>query len=222
MKTVAISGASGVVGTHTLRHLLSRGEVGLVVAVGRRVLPLTDDKLVSKVVGRWSEESLAPELPEGAAVAVSCLGTTLKQAGSKDAFRAVDHDAVVAFATAALARGARRFVLVSSLGASARSRNFYLRTKGEAEEALAQLGYSQLTILRPSFIDDQGARREFRLGERIGLPLARAAFSVLGRTSRYAPIPADVIAKALVRLAFDETDERVRVVESDALHALGR
>jgi uncharacterized protein YbjT (DUF2867 family) len=219
--TVAIAGASGVVGTRVLGLLLAREEVRLVVAVGRRVLPGTDEKVVSRVVVRWTEESLASELPDRVGLAVSCLGTTMKQAGSKGAFRAVDHDAVVAFAAAALARGARRFLLVSSIGASARSGSFYLRTKGETEEALARLGYPQLTILRPSFIDDQGARREFRLGERVGLPLARAAFAVLGRRSRYAPIPADVIARALVRLAFDETDERVRVVESDRLHAAG-
>jgi len=221
MTTVAIAGASGVVGTRALRHLLYREEVRLVVAVGRRVLNVTDEKLMSRVVGPWTQESIVAELPEAVALAVSCLGTTMKQAGSKGAFRAVDHDAVLAFAAAALARGAQRFLLVSSIGASARSRNFYLRTKGETEEALARLGYPQLTILRPSFIDDQGARREVRFGERIGLPLARAAFSVLGRRSRYAPIAADVIAKALVRLALDATDERVRVVESDRLHVIG-
>ncbi len=221
MTTVALAGGSGVVGALTLRHLLAREQVRLVVAVSRRLLPGTDEKLVTRIVGRWSEEAIASELPEGVAVAVSCLGTTMKQAGSKGAFRAVDHDAVVAFAAAARARGARRFLLVSSMGASARSRSFYLRTKGEAEEALARLGYPQLTIVRPSFIDDQGARREFRLAERLGLPLARAVFSVLGRRSRYAPISADVIARALVRLALDETDERVRFVESDRLHAVG-
>jgi hypothetical protein len=77
-------------------------------------------------------------------------------------------------------------------------------------------------VLRPSFIDDEGARVESRFGERVALPVARALFSVLGRTSRYAPVRADVIAKALVRLAFDETSERERVVESDRLHGLGR
>ncbi len=219
MTTVAIAGASGVVGIRALHHLLSREEVHRVVAMGRRVLPVTDEKLLSRVVERWTEEAIASALPDDVAVAVSCLGTTMRQAGSKGAFRAVDHDAVVAFAAAARARGARRFLLVSSLGASARSRNFYLRTKGEAEEALARLGYPQLTILRPSFIDDQGARREFRLGERVGLPLARAAFAVLGRRGRYAPIAADDIASALVRLAFDATEERLRIVESERLHA---
>jgi uncharacterized protein YbjT (DUF2867 family) len=95
------------------------------------------------------------------------------------------------------------------------------RTKGEVEDALARLGYAQLTILRPSLIDDEGARRDYRAGERLVLPLARFVFAVVGRTRRYAPISADVIAKAMVRLAFDNTTDRVRWVESDELHRLG-
>jgi uncharacterized protein YbjT (DUF2867 family) len=133
-------------------------------------------------------------------------------------FRRVDHDAVLAFGKAALERGARRFLLVSSVGARADSANFYQRTKGEVEEALARLGFAQLTILRPSLIDDEGARRDYRAGERLVLPLARLVFAVVGRTRRYAPISADVIATAMVRLAFDNTTDRVRWVESDELH----
>lgn len=222
MKSFAIAGASGVVGSRALQHLLARQDVGRVIALGRRVLPVTHEKLISKIADLGSSAAIAGALSDGIDAAVCCLGTTMKQAGSKEAFRAVDRDAVVAFGEAARAKGARRFLLVSSIGADARSRNFYLRTKGEAEEALQRLGYEQLTAVRPSFIDDQGTRREFRLAERLGLPLARAGFALLGRTSRYAPIPADVVARALVRLAFDETGERVRVVQSDALHALGR
>jgi uncharacterized protein YbjT (DUF2867 family) len=219
---VVIAGASGVVGSRALRYLLSRDDVGSVAAVGRRVLPIQHEKLVSRIVDFRSKTAIASEIPDGTAVAICCLGTTLKQAGSKDAFRAVDHDAVVALAEAARERGARRFVLVSSIGADPRSRNFYLRTKGETEEALERLGYQQLTVLRPSFIDDEGTRGEYRTGERLTLPLARIVFSVFGKTSRYAPVRADVIAKAVVRLALDDIDaERVRIVESEQLHALG-
>lgn len=222
MKTVVIAGASGVVGSRALEHLLASGDVGRVVALGRRLLTVQHDKLVSKVVELQSSTALAGATPDDAAVAVCCLGTTMKQAGSKQAFRAVDHDAVVAFGEAARRKGAQRFLLVSAVGANAQSRNFYLKTKGEAEEALARTGFSQVTVLRPSFIDDEGARTDDRLAERIGLPLSRALFSILGKTRRYAPIRADVIAKALVRLAFDETTEPLRFIESEQLHALGR
>lgn len=219
---IVIAGASGVVGTRALRHLLVRDDVGRVVALGRRVLPMQHVKLVSRIVDLRSKTAIAPEIPEGTAVAVCCLGTTLKQAGSKDAFRAVDHDAVVTFADAAREKGAHRFVLVSSIGADPHSRNFYLRTKGETEAALAQLGYAQLIVLRPSFIDDEGTRGQYRAAERLTLPFARIVFSVFGKTSRYAPVRADVIAKAAVRLALDDTTtERVRIVESEQLHELG-
>ena len=219
--TVVIAGASGVVGARVLHHLLQRDDVGRVIAVGRRILPLQHEKLVSKVVDLQSTAAVAAEILEGTAVAFCCLGTTMRQAGSQDAFRRVDHDAVLAFGKAALERGARRFLLVSSVGARAGSANFYQRTKGEVEEELAQLGFAQLTILRPSLIDDAGARRDYRAGERWLLPLARVIFAVVGRTRRYAPISADVIAKAMVRLAFDKTTDRVRRVESDELHRLG-
>jgi len=221
-KNVVIAGASGVVGARALHHLLARDDVGAISAVGRRVLPIQHEKLVSRIVDFRSKAAIASEIPDGTAVAICCLGTTLKQAGSKEAFRAVDHDAVVTFAEAARESGARRFALVSSIGADPRSRNFYLRTKGETEEALEQLGYPQLTVLRPSFIDDEGTRGEFRSGERMTLPLARVVFSVFGKTSRYAPVRADVIAKALIRLALDDTTQRVRIVESEQLHQLGK
>jgi len=178
-------------------------------------------KLRSRVVDLRNKTATAAEIPDGTAVAVCCLGTTIKTAGSKEAFRAVDHDAVVTFAEAARERRARRFVLVSSIGANPRARNFYLRTKGETEEALARLGYPQLTVLRPSFIDDEGARDEYRPLERLTLPVARIVFSLVGKTSRYAPVSADAIGNAIVRLAFDDTTERVRVVDSEALHTLG-
>jgi uncharacterized protein YbjT (DUF2867 family) len=165
---------------------------------------------------------MAALIPAGVAVALCCLGTTMKQAGSKEGFRAIDHDAVVAFGRAALAQGAGRFVLVSSIGASPRAWTFYARTKGEAEEALARLGYAQLTILRPSLLDDGGSRPESRAGERLVLPVARLVFSVAGATSRYAPISVETVATAMVRLAFDDTSERVRVVESEGLHVVGR
>lgn len=220
-RSVVVAGASGVVGREVLKALLARDDVGQVVAVGRRDLGVRDGKVVSKVVELRDVASIAVAIPDGTAAAICCLGTTMKKAGSKEAFRAVDYEAVRAFAEAALLRGVGRFVVVTSLGADPDARNFYLRTKGEVEAALRRLGFGQLTIVRPSFIDDRGARSERRLGERLALPVARAIFAVAGRTNRYAPIGADTVGRALARLAFDETDEPVRIVEGRALHAMG-
>lgn len=215
-----ITGATGVVGRRLVDGLLARAEVAGVTALGRRAMPEAP-KFVSKIVDLQQVDTLAAAIPEGTAIAFCALGTTMKQAGSKEAFRAVDFDAVVRFGEAARSRAVERFLLVSSLGADPGSKTFYSRTKGEAEAALAALGFPQLTIVRPSLIDDQGARRDDRLGERLALPIARAVFSVVGRRHRYAPIAADVIARAMIALAFDRTDERVRFVESDRLQALG-
>ena len=221
MTTVAIIGASGVVGSRILSLLLGREDVTRVIALGRRPVPVQHPKLESRVVDLLSAARIAGELPDDVGLAISAIGTTIKSAGSQAAFRAIDHDAVLALAHAARSKGATRFAVVSGLGANPRSRNFYLRTKGEMEQALGQLGFAELVVLHPSLIDDQGSRTEHRLGERLALPVSRALFSIIGKTHRYAPIAADVIARALVRLVFEPSSQRVRVVESDALHALG-
>ena len=181
---VALVGATGVVGSRVVPRLCERADVASVIALGRRVPSFAHAKLDARVAALQDPDALQRELRDGVDLAVCCLGTTMKQAGSKEAFRAVDYDAVLAFGRAARACGAVRFVLVSSVGADARSGNFYLKTKGEAEDALATLGYAQLTVLRPSFIDNQGARTEFRPGERFVLPLARAVFTLIGRSDR--------------------------------------
>lgn len=221
MKTVAIIGASGVVGSRALRELLARNDVARIIALGRRPAPVEHERVSSRVVDLQSRAAIAAELPDDVAIAISCIGTTMKKAGSKEAFRAIDHDAVIAFGQAVRDKGVPRFVMVSALGADARSSNFYLKTKGEADDGLTRLEFAQLTILRPSLIDDDGTRSEARLGERIALPITRAVFSIVGKTNRYAPIRADVIARALVRLAFDDAPERVRILDSDRIHSVG-
>ena len=217
---VAIAGASGVVGSRVLHDLLARGDVGRVLAVGRRVLPATHEKLDSVVADFAHPPSVTLALPDVVSVAFCCLGTTMRRAGSREAFRAVDHYAVLAFAEAARLRGAERFVVVSSIGADPGARSFYLRTKGQTEEALAGVGFRRLIVVRPSLLDDEGARDEFRIAERFTLILARLAFRVLGRTRRYAPIRADTVARAMVQLGLEEGEDGVRIVESDRLHEI--
>jgi uncharacterized protein YbjT (DUF2867 family) len=221
MSHVVIAGASGVVGSRVLQELLAHPDVQRVAAIGRRPLPVVHERLLSLTANLQETQDIAGRIPDDTTTAFCCLGTTLATAGSREAFQAVDRDAVVAFATAARERRVGHFLLVSSLGAHRPRNNFYLQTKAAAEAAVAQLGFARLTILRPSFIDDHGTRPDYRRGERVLLPLARLIFRVVGPTHRYAPISADVIARAMVRLAFDSGGERVRIVESDALHTLG-
>lgn len=139
--------------------------------------------------------------------AFCALGTTIKTAGSRAAFRRVDFGYVVAFARAARASNARRFMLVSAIGSSARSRIFYLRVKGETEEAVAALGFPALDIFRPGLL--LGQRAESRPREALGMALAPFLNPLmLGPAKAYRGIPADMVAAAMIIAAGAERTGR--------------
>lgn len=152
---IVMTGASGLVGGMTLPKL--RGHE--LTLIGRRALS-TPPPGATERVGAMAEW---PGLVVQSAcdVAICCLGTTIRVAGSQAAFAAVDRDAVVDFAKAAKAAGARQFLMVSSVGASAAARNFYLKTKGEAEAGVKALGFDRVDIFRPGLLrgDRQGSKR---------------------------------------------------------------
>lgn len=206
---ILIAGATGLTGEYLLDRLLNEPTVTRVVAPSRR--QLADHPHLENPVGEL--ETLLPALHGPLDTAFCCLGSTLRQAGSQAAFRRVDHDLILAFARRARELGARHLILVSALGADAQSSVFYNRVKGETELALRAMDWPQLTIARPSLL--LGARREFRLGERLAAPLLRWL------PGRYRAIEASVLARALWRLAL-ETGDGVRIVESAELRRLGR
>jgi uncharacterized protein YbjT (DUF2867 family) len=190
---VAMIGATGLVGSLAAAKLLARG--------------CTVDALVRRPSGiahrNWTDHVAPPSQWPGIAAglaaeaAISALGTTMRQAGSQAAFRAVDLDTVVAFARAAAAAGAGRMVTVSSVGADRCSANFYLRIKGEMEAALEGMGFERLDIMRPGLL--RGPRGgERRPGERIAIALSPLSNLFLrGGLERYAAIEADVVASAV-------------------------
>lgn len=161
-----------------------------------------------------------PALP-AADAALCALGTTIKVAGSRAAFRAVDFDAVLAFARAARAAGVARFGLVSALGADAGSGVFYNRVKGEAEDALRALGFEVLVIARPSLLLGHRAAlgQPPRAGERLGQLLAAPLAPLIPPAWR--PIRADAVARALLR-TLAEAPAGVQVLESSRLQEVGR
>src|SRR5579871_6804341 len=163
-RTALVAGGSGMVGSQLLPLLLQAGDYARVNAISRRPLPLDHPRLANRVVNFAA--SLQSQL-QGLQCqdAFCCLGTTLREAGSQQAFRAVDHDLVLEFARLALAAGAERLVVVSAIGADPNSRNFYLRVKGETERALASLKLRSLDIMSPSVL--LGARRNLRVLERL-------------------------------------------------------
>lgn len=208
-KHILLAGATGLTGEHLLDRLLSEPTVARVLAPTRR--PLAAHAHLENPVGDLLE--LLPSLSGQIDTAFCCLGSTIKQAGSQEAFRAIDHDLVLAFARRARELGARHFLVVSALGADPRASVFYNRVKGETEEALKAMDWPQLTIARPSLL--LGPRQEFRLGERLAAPLLRWL------PGKYRGIDACALARALWRLALEEEDG-IRVIESADLRRLGR
>lgn len=208
-----IAGATGLVGRELARHWTGPGE--LLMLLRKAANAPAGPRLRSLVVNF----AALPPLPP-AQEAYCCLGTTIAQAGSQPAFRAVDFDAVLAFASAARAAGVRRFGLVSALGADSASRSFYTQVKGEAEEALAALGFDTLAIARPSLLaGDRGALGQpARRGERLALALALP----LGRLvpAAWRPIPAAFVARALLRAVREGRPGR-RVIASAEMQSLG-
>ncbi len=193
-KKLLLVGASGLVGRHLLERALADPRVGAIIAPTRRGLP-THAKLFSPSV---DYEHLDEDASWWCADAVICtLGTTLRTAGSKAAFRQVDHDYPLAVARWAHAHGTPTYVLNSATGADASSRFFYNRVKGELENALRQVGFDALTLVRAGVID--GHRDEFRLGERLIVGLLRAAGPLLLR--RWRLNPAANIAQSLLEAA---------------------
>jgi uncharacterized protein YbjT (DUF2867 family) len=194
-RSALVAGATGVVGVRLLAGLLESPAYARVIALVRRAPPLFHDKLQVEVV----DFERLPSLPQPLDDVFCCLGTTLAKAGGRAAFSRVDHDYVVELAKRARAAGARRFLMVSALGADPGSRVFYSRTKGEAERDVAAAGIDAW-FFRPSLID--GERAELRRGERIGLVAAKALAPLLGgRFARYRPVAAGSIAAAMIRVA---------------------
>ena len=167
-KIVLLAGATGLVGAHALEALLEAPDIGRVFAITRRPLGREHSRLANRIV---QFDQLETQLKGMSChVGVCCLGTTRRQAGSEQEFRRVDVDYVLAFARTAKAAQAQRFVVVSSAGADPQSKNFYLRTKGEMEAALANVGFVSLDILQPGPL--LGLRQQMR-------PLELAAMLVM-------------------------------------------
>lgn len=209
-----VAGGSGLIGRELLAQLADRPVLALLrrPLTGLAANPLRREAVVDLL-------ALPAELPAPAEVFIT-LGTTLAQAGSHQAFRAVDFDAVVAVARAARAAGAARCAVVSALGADARSAVFYNRVKGEAEEALMALGFERLVIAQPSLLDGerQALGQPRRPGEAWALRLTRPLAGLIPATWR--PIQPQRVARAMCR-ALDEPGTAVRRISSAEMQRLG-
>ena len=216
-RTALLVGATGLVGRHTLTLLASNAQWDRVVTLTRRPTEPASSSHVAHVI---DFDALGDDPERFACDDLFCaLGTTMKQAGSRDAFRRVDFEYVVQTALRAKAQGAQQMLMVSAYGASSGSRVFYNRVKGEAEEAIQAIGFEGVHILRPSLLT--GDRRESRAGEQIGERVLNVLSPLLiGPLRALRPTPAEAVARTLVRVAAGERSG-VHVYDPNQIRQLG-
>lgn len=207
IKTAVVAGASGLVGRKLVHELLDSPVYLRVIALVRKKMPIRHDKLVQMEVdfdklSDYKYQILGDDF-------FCCLGTTIKQAGSQEEFYKVDFTYCYELAKIAKANEADRFLLVSAVGADPTSSVFYSRVKGQLEKAVSKLDIPLFQVFRPSFL--LGNRTETRLGEQIGMGMARVISPLMiGHFSKYKPIEAEKVAKAMVKAAQQDVRRKVK------------
>jgi uncharacterized protein YbjT (DUF2867 family) len=200
-KTALIAGASGLVGSYCLRLLLQSERYAKVIAIARRALPMQHPKLEQLVVDfdrldNYRHSLIADDI-------YCCLGTTIKQAGSKEKFSLVDFTYVKKLAAITSANFASQFLVVSSLGANPASPIFYSRVKGQMEEAVKPMPFLAVHIFQPSLL--LGARPQKRFGEQVAqVVMPRLNFLFQGPLKKYRPVGADQVARAMLLAAMQD------------------
>lgn len=207
-------GSTGLIGGYCLDNICDDPTYSEVNALVRKPILKTHRKL--KVITS-NFDNLQNDLSNIQAQDVfCCLGTTIKKARSQEAFKRIDHTLVVTIAELMRIQRAEQFLVISSMGADPNSKVFYNRTKGEMEQALQQLDYPCLRIIRPSLL--LGSREEFRLGEKIGawlIPVLKPF--LIGSLKKYAPVEAESVAHFMVNVASEEPTSAVQIYESNMI-----
>lgn len=211
-----IAGASGLIGVQCLQLLLKDPRYEKVVSIARKKIDMIDVKLENNRVD-FSKDDIS-DLLIGDDV-FCCIGSTIKQAGSKEAFYEVDHDIPVMLAEAAGKNKVPGFHLISAMGANKDSRIFYNRVKGQMEEDIKKIPFERINILRPSLL--LGDRQEFRLGEIIATPLMKLISPLMvGSFENYRPVHVKTVARAMHRAAISE-EKGIRIIESAEIRSIG-
>ena len=193
MTTSIIAGSTGLIGGNVIKMLSTKKQSA--IALTRRSIPSLPPEITEMIIDFDAFEKNG-SLPSCNNIFI-CLGTTIKTAGSKENFKKVDINYCLSIAKKAKEAGAETLSLVSSIGANSSSKNFYLKTKGELEEAVQELGFLTVNIFRPSFL--VGERSEKRLAEKIAIKLAKILdLFLIGSARRYRSVKAESLAKTMV------------------------
>ena len=215
-KTAIVFGATGLTGKELVFELLEDARFEKVKAVVRQNLTLSHPKLEQIIVRDFILLDQQRQQFTGD-VFFCCIGTTIKKAGSQAAFLKIDLDIPIAIATLALVLSVPSLVVISSIGASAESSNFYLQTKGIMEQQVAQVYSGNLKFVRPSFL--LGSRSEFRIGEKIAAVLAPlVSIFLMGSLRKYHAIHSWDVARGMINAS--EMPKDKSIIESDELQAL--
>lgn len=216
-RNALIAGATGLVGGHCLRLLLESDRYSQVISIGRRELPLIHPKLDQQIIDFDKLETYAREL--AADDIFCCLGTTIKKAGSKDAFYKVDYTYVTELARITAAKGATQFLVVSAMGADAGAFIFYNQVKGKMEQFVKQQDFESVLIFQPSLL--LGEREEERTGEEVAAKVMKPLSSLMiGPLKKYKPIEAETVANAMV-YATALNQKGIYTYTSDKIASLG-
>lgn len=219
-RTALILGATGIVGRHCLETLLADPSYGRVISIGRRKTGTSHPKL-REIETPLDQLEKIPAAKIGIIdAAFCCLGTTQAKAGAQDVFRRVEVEYPRQAARLAKSCGAGQFLIVTAIGADARSPIFYNKVKGEVEAAVIAEGVASISIFRPSLL--LGHRDEFRWKEKLGEPFMRLlALVMVGPARRLRPIEAETVARAMVRVAA-KPRPGATIYTSDKIDEIGR
>jgi len=214
MKAIII-GTTGLIGNH-LTDLLEKDDFYAEIEVWvRKSFETTSPKTTVKII----DFDHLPEMINTNHV-YCCIGTTIKKAGTWEAFRKIDFDIPVNIAKRCMQGNVEKLLIISSLGADQKSANKYLQTKGEMENTILQYTIPSVSFLRPSLL--LGKREEFRLGELIGKFFMQAiAMLLIGKFKKYRGIQASTVAKAMFLIA-KANDPGIRFIESDEIESIGK
>ena len=216
MKTALLFGSSGLIGSNLLDNLINNNNYNK-IKIFVRGLPSVNNSKVEVIKTDFMDLDTLKENLIGDDC-FFCIGTTHKDTPDKNEYRRIEYDLPVHLAKIAKFNSINNFIYVSSIGANPKASSTYLKNKGQAEEELKKIGFSNLSIIQPSFL--VGNRKAFRISEALGIPVMKfLSLFFLGGFKKYTPINVEIVVKAMIKIASENYNEQTYL--SDRLQELG-